>query len=366
MNSEEKEALRESLLKRLEELGFKVNPHLHPPAGSKNSLKRIHEARRREVIEQYRERLEAVTPLIIDKYHGRVVEIEEIYPEIVPVERGTPLYEEFLWFSVLWWSLPHERAVGRVVRYMIYDRGNGLPMGLVTLMSPIMSVSARDKYLGICKEDRPYWVNQSLQGQRVGALPPYHRLGANRLVAMSLASSEVRRIYYDKYGSRKTWFPNRLLFVATFSAFGRSRMYEDLRYAGRNLSVFVGYTKGSGTFHLPDSVVRDMRKLLGRKAKKFRRSKKLFSISRALIELGLRDFEYHGVKRGVYIFPHVKNLREVIVEGEGPKWIKVPFDSMVKHWRRSLPSHSRVKVDLHSLVRDLKGPGIPQSFREPL
>ena len=350
------EALRRSLLRRLEELGFKVNPHLHPPEGSKNALKRVHEARRREVIDRYRRRLESITPLVLEKYHGRTIFVEEITPEIIPVEYGTTLYEEFLWFSILWWSLPHERSVGRVLRYIIYDRGNDLPMGLVTLMSPIMSISARDEYLGIDRERRPYWINQSLQAQRVGALPPYHRIGVNRLVAMSLASSDVRRLYHDKYGSRRTWFPNRLLFITTFSAFGRSRMYEGLRCCGRDLSIFVGYTKGSGTFHLPSDVVKEMRRLLGNKSRRFRRSKKLFTVSHALTELGLRDFEYHGIMRGVYIFPHIENLREVIMGEEEPRWINLPFNTMVRWWKRTLSVSPdvRLSANLRSLARDLE------------
>ncbi len=62
-------------------------------------------------------------------------------------------------------------------------------------------------------------------------------------------------------------------------------------------------------------------------------SRKMRLIGRALRLLGLADYEYHGVKRGFYLFPLVKNLKEVIHKKEEPIWLDRPFDNLVDYWK---------------------------------
>ena len=197
------EDIRNKILYELHKMGFEINPHPHPATSSKNGLKKLHVVRRLEILQRYNEKLSEITKIILKRYHNNVVIWDAINPKIIKVDADDELYQIFLWFNIFWWSLPYERPVGRVIRYIIYDYGNDLPIGAVQLASPILKCKARDEYLGINKENRPYWVNQSLYGHRVGAFPPYHKIGANRLVAMSLASTDLRKLYIKKYKNRR-------------------------------------------------------------------------------------------------------------------------------------------------------------------
>jgi len=231
-----------------------------------------------------------------------------------------------------------------------------------------MYCRARDKYLGITKEKRDYWINQSLYGQRVGALPPYNKIFGGKLVSMSLVSVEVRKEYHKKYHGRKTLkrkrvLPSNLLFTYTLSAYGRSKIYEGLYFRDEPLSVFAGYSRGAGTFHVSDSMYKELLHILGENTKKsvfVSPSRKMKLLAKAFRIIGLPGFEYHNIKRGVYIFPHVYNLREVISSDERPRWKFIKFEELHQEWveRYLLPNigNRRIKDNLDNILRSANYP----------
>jgi len=111
----------------------------------------------------------------------------------------------------------------------------------------------------------------------------------------------------------------------------------------------LGYTKGSGTFHIPEGIYREMLEFLNKKGINTSRgygygpSRKLKLISIAFRYLGLPKFEYHGIRREFYLFPLVKNLKDVIKKREKPIYINRPFDELVSYWKErwALPRAKR-------------------------
>jgi hypothetical protein len=256
----------------------------------------------------------------------------------------TPREEDLVRLLLLtWWSMPTARAVGRRFTFLIRDRQNGKIMGLVSLMSPILAMEMRDRYLGITRENRTLAVNLGLNGYRVGALPPYNMLLGGKLAAMVLASREVREAYEERYQnkpSKKTGrvLPPKLVYVYTTGAYGRASIYERLRdREGNLLAIRIGETKGYGTMHVSDAV-RDLivRFLESRGIKASERyghtSKRLRLVGHACSLLGVPDVALHGHKRAIYLFPHVRNLREALA-GEEPQYTDRPFEELALWWK---------------------------------
>jgi len=177
-------------------------------------LREIHHKKRLEKLQKYRYFLESYYPVVQEYYKGGV----EIYPQDIQLEikfidrkKNLEDYALFKWWNLVWWSIPYEKSVGRRINYMLFDVNHNLPFGLVVLQSPVMYCKARDEYLCITKENRDYWINQSLYGQRIGALPPYNEILGGKMVAMSLLSTEIRKEYRRKYSNKKTSKKKRLI-----------------------------------------------------------------------------------------------------------------------------------------------------------
>jgi len=178
----------------------------------------------------------------------------------------------------------------------------------------------------------------------VGALPPYNELLGGKMVALTLASNEVRDAYKKKYESRTTIIKCRqlepsLLFITTTSAFGKSSLYNRLKYKDELVAECLGYTQGSGSFHIPEGLYKEILEFLVEKGVDVARgyghgpSRKLKLLSVGLRYLGLTSFEFHGIKREFYLFPLVKNLREVIHHQQKPAWFDHPFHELENYWR---------------------------------
>lgn len=276
---------------------------------------------------------------------GKNLEIEKIDPQIIEVKVGTKFEKIFRWWNLVWWSLPYERAYGRQMRLIVWDKYHNAPIGLIGLQSPILSWSVRDEYLGIDAKGRDFWVNQSMSAQRLGALPPYNYILGGKLVASLMTASVLAKKIEDKYAYKKTILknrslPSRPLFITTTGAYGKSSVYNRLKFNDQLIAKFIGYTKGSGSFHIPDSLYEDFITYLEKKEYDVRRgygsgpSKKVRIINEAMDYLGFSKGSTHGVKRAVYLFPLVKNLQEVIQKNKRPIRIIRKIGELTNYWRQ--------------------------------
>jgi len=347
--------LREKIIQVLKEQGFKINPHVRPADCSKRTYRRIQSKARREQLALHKGFLQRnLTKAKHYCRNGKDINPDKISLELREVSSGSLEEVLFRWWNLVWWSIPYQRSYGRQMRFILWDTAHDMPFGLILLQSPVLKMSVRDKYLEIPKEELDLWVNRSMHAQRVGALPPYNEILGGKMVALALTSNEVRLAYKRKYNSSKTvikrrLIPSDLLFITTTSAFGKSSLYNRLKYNGEIVAESLGYTKGSGTFHIPEELYLEILEFLAKRGVDTSRgyghgpSRKLKLISLAFKYLNLPKFEYHGIQREFYLFPLIKNLKEVIKRKKKPIYIDRPFNELVDYWKHrwALPRAER-------------------------
>lgn len=283
---------------------------------------------------------------LVQKYFvdGNSLDISKITPELREVKSETEDERLFKWWNMAWWSLPYERGYGRQMRFIVWDKYHNAPIGLIGLQSPILSWGVRDTFLGIPAEDRDFWVNQSLSAQRIGALPPYNDILAGKLVTTLMTSDTVRKRFEKKYKGKQTLLkervlPSRLLFITTTGAYGKSSVYQRLKFNDEVVAKFIGFSNGSGTFHIPNSLYEELVSYLKNRGYNVGRgygngpSRKLRIIDNALQKLGFANGAMHGIKRAVYFFPMVENLDEVIHKKAAPKWTHRHEDEITEFWK---------------------------------
>ena len=251
------------------------------------------------------------------------IEVKKIRPKLIAVKSGSEHEKFFRWWNMVWWSLPYSKSYGRQMRFLVWDEYHDCPMGIIGLQSPLLSWSVRDNYLGIEYGKRDYWANLSMAAQRLGALPPYNKFLGGKLIALLMMSDDVRNAFKLKYQNKKTLIltrelPANLLFITTTGAYGKSSVYNRLKFHDERICEFIGYTRGNGSFHVPDSLYERFIEYLRTTGFVADRgfghgpSLKMRNINKAMNMLGFRNGSEHGMKRAVYLFPFVKNLSCVI------------------------------------------------------
>lgn len=341
-----KQGLKKEVNSILKKEGYRVRNGIFSLEGNNREIKRnVHLVAKAERIAKHEDFIEAKIE-VIKKYliNGRDLDVEKIKPKIIEVKSNSKWEDLFRWWNLVWWSLPYEHAYGRQMRFIVWDDYHKAPIGLIGLQSPILSWSVRDKYLEIPYKKRDYWVNQSLSAQRLGALPPYNYILGGKLVAYLMTTNAIRKKFRMKYENQKTvlkrrQIPGRLLFITTTGAYGKSSVYTRLKFEGEYVAKFIGYSKGSGSFHISNNLYEKLVKYLDSKGYDARRgfgsgpSRKLRLIDQALNLLGFENGATHGVQRAVYLFPLVKNLKEIIQKNAKPKWVYRNVNDMTNFWR---------------------------------
>jgi hypothetical protein len=349
--------LAELLLNKLQKLGFVVaeDGTLRPPMLDKESLRQIHRPAYQLEIATRQDWLCRNLP----KYLPFFANGEEVVPERVQpilVEVTTEQQHNLFRVARLLWSIPFSKGYGRRLRFLIVDRANDKLIGLLALQSPPLSFPARDRLFRYPPGRKTELVNQTMDIQTLGAVPPYNRLLGGKLVALAAASNEIRQIYWRKYSGRITEMEQRILpphlvALTTTSAFGRSSLYNRLSYDGTIIAESLGYTEGYGTFHLME-LYPLFREFLESQGISTRGGfgtgprRKWQTMVRALDRLGLSsDLLRHGVKREVFLFRLVNNL-EAYMEGRDaePVYRNLPFSELAAWWRERwlLPRAERV------------------------
>jgi hypothetical protein len=348
--------LREKIINALKSQGFAINPHLRPKNNEKDTLKKIHEQKRREQLRFHKNFLVSNLKEIKEySISGKELNPEKIDLRLIEVPPNSLYSKLFFWWNLIWWSIPYDKPIGRQMRFILWDHHHNAPFGLFCLQSPPLRSAVRDDFLRLNNKNVEYWINQSLYGQRIGALPPYNELLGGKMVALSLISDEVRKRYAMKYKNKKTLLkkrtlPNRLLFITTTSAYGKSSVYERINYKGEIVSQFIGYTSGAGTFQLPEVLFNECLQYLEQRGIDIKRgygtgpSRKMKLVDTAFRYLKIPTFLYHNIKRGYYFFPNIRNLHEVIHNNTEPSWYERSFIELFDFWmeRWCIPRSNRI------------------------
>lgn len=348
------------------------------PSINRKKTRKIHQLSRAGKINNNIDFIENFTPKAKEFMRDSCdIDVEKIEPRLLQVTEKTKHFNLFKWWNLVWWSLPYERSYGRQIRFLVWDDYHNAPIGLIGLQSPILKWNVRDEYLNIETEKRDYLVNQSMNAQRLGALPPYNKFLCGKLIASLMVSDFVRESFNKKYKQYKTLIlkrnlPSRLLFITTTGAYGKSSVYNRLKDEHGKICEFIGFTNGSGSFHISDTIYEELVSYLRKKGLKGGRSfghgpsVKMKNISQAMKLLGFKKGSNHGIKRAVYLFRFAKNLENVIEKERRPFWYHRNIDGITDYWKerwavkRTLPYCSEEKINfskknfISNLKRDLK------------
>lgn len=349
--------LKKLVLDRLKEAGFVMTEDgtLCPPQVNKEGLRQIHRPASQLEIAARQDWLRRHLPKYLPFFaSGDEIVPERVDPELVEVT--TEQQHDLFRVARLLWSIPFSKGYGRRLRFLIIDRANGRLMGLLALQSPPLSFPARDRLFRYPPGKKTELVNQTMDIQTLGAVPPYDRLLGGKLVALVAASNEIRQVYWRKYFGRATEMEQRILpphlvALTTTSAFGRSSLYNRLSYNGTVIAESLGYTEGYGIFHLME-LYPLFREFLESQGISTRGGfgtgprRKWQTMVRALEGCGLSsNLLRHSVKREVFLFRLVDNL-EAYMEGRDaePVYRNLSFSELVAWWRERwlLPRAQRV------------------------
>lgn len=352
-----KAELSELLITKLRNLGFIITEggQLSIPDADKEAIRRLHISAVEWEIRAHQGWLSRNLPKYLSYFaDGAEVVPERIQPVLVEVTDSH--YGGLFRLARFLWSLPFSNGYGRRLRFLVMDQSNGKLIGLLALQSPPLSFPARDQLFRYPPGRKVELVNQTMDIQTLGAVPPYNRLLGGKLVALAAASNEVRQAYQRKYAHRITQMENRLLpphlvALTTTSAFGRSSLYNRLTYQGTPIAESLGYTEGYGVFHLTE-LYPLFRAFLEAQGISTRGGfgtgprPKWQTMVRALERLGLSGkLLHHSIKREVFLFRLVENL-EAYMEGEAsePSYRDLPFSDLVSWWRERwlLPRANRI------------------------
>lgn len=354
----ETDDLRRLVLERLTALGFMhQGDTLLLPSDDKTLVRQLHEPARHIELVRRQDWLKRYLSQFLPYFaHGSEIDPQRIHPMLVEVT--TPIQHDLFRVARLLWALPFSQGYGRRLRFLIMDEANGKLIGVLALQSPPIGFPARDRLFHYPQPRRrkEELVNQTMDIQTLGAVPPYNRLLGGKLVGLAAASNEIREAYHRKYSGRVTEMersilPAHLVALTTTSAFGRSSIYNRLRYHDIHIAESIGYTEGYGSFHLME-LYPLFREFLEERGISTRGGfgtgprRKWQTIRRALDIIGFKnDFLRNGVKREVFLFRLVDNL-EFYMEGRTtePKYRDLPFVDLADYWRERwlLPRAQRV------------------------
>lgn len=242
------------------------------------------------------------------------------------------------------WSMPYNKGYGRRLRFIVYDDYHEGVIGIIGLQSPPADLTSRDSLFSYPKGKKLDLVNSTMDAYTIGAIPPYSNILGGKLCAGLIATDAIRQAYWRKYASKKTWMDGKaiaqpLVAVTTTGAFGRSSMYNRVRYKDRLLAEPIGYTRGFGTLHLEhlyDDICDFLKMSENYKMGGFGNGPKVRwqNIANALQALNLSaQLLNHGVQREVFLFRFVNNLESGMAGGDFGNPISLSVDDYSLFWK---------------------------------
>lgn len=285
---------------------------------------------------------------------GAQIDPEKIKPVLWLASDRNEWSEIFLVVRALW-SMPYNKGYGRRIRFVVYDEFHGGVIGIIGLQSPPADLNCRDALFDYPADQKLNLVNTTMDAFAVGSVPPYSYLLGGKLCAGLISTDAIRQAYWRQYASQKTEMLQRsiqqpLSAVTTTSAFGRSSMYNRLRYFDHELAESIGFTMGFGTLHL-ERLYGDICTFLKRVGEftegGFGNGPKVRwqNITNALIRLDLpTSLLKHGVKREVFLYRLVDDLEGGMAGGRFGRPLRLSVSDFGEFWRDrwAIPRAARI------------------------
>jgi hypothetical protein len=323
---------------------FDENGEIVPPNAEKESIRLLHKPSREIELLKSEKWIRAKYPKYQHFFaNGFEIKPEKIIPQLLRVTEAW--HSDLFRLARFYWSIPYSFGFGRRLRYLIIDESNNKLIGIFGLQSAPISFPARDRLFAYPAERKTELVNQTMDVFTLGAIPPYNRLLGGKLVALSVASNEVRLHYHQTYSDRKTemkgrLIPPNLVALTTTSAFGRSSIYNRLKFKDKYIAEPIGFTNGYGNFHLQrlypifkEFLASENISTNGGYGTGPRRTWQL--IRKTLDRIGIpADLLKHGIKREAFIFRLIDNLEDYM-NGitEIPDYRDLPFEELANYWK---------------------------------
>ncbi|WP_428098791.1 Druantia anti-phage system protein DruA [Candidatus Rariloculus sp.] len=310
-------SLKRKIRRHLRRVGFRKGDDgkLLISGNGKEVIRALHGYQRKDRLEKNRDFLMNRAPELFGFFaSGSDIRPERISPVLEKIYGGTWQAELFRLAS-LTWSVPVSNGFGRRLRYLVWDNSNRKLIGLIAIGDPVFNLSVRDNLIGWNARDRSARLVNIMDAYVLGAVPPYNRLLAGKMVACLVRTQEIFDDFRHKYGDSSGIISGqrknaRLIAVTTSSSMGRSSVYNRLKLDNVQYFKSIGYTGGWGHFHIPDRLFLELRNYLRRIEHPYADLNRfgagpnwrLRTTRAALKKLGLKDnLLRHGIRREVFI-----------------------------------------------------------------
>lgn len=364
-------SLKRKVRHHLRTLGFSKSREgdLELDGDDKDIIRSVHGLQRNERLSASSDFLTRRGPSLLQHFaSGREVDPATIRPVLQRIRTQTWQAELFRLAS-LTWSVPVSNGFGRRLRYLVWDAHNEKLIGLIAIGDPVFNLSVRDKLIGWDPQERAARLVNMMDAYVLGALPPYSALLGGKMVACLVRSREIYDEFARTYGTAVGIISGkeknaRLLAVTTASSMGRSSVYNRLKLDGVQYFSSIGYTRGWGHFHIPDSLfleLRDYLRSIGHRYADLHRfgqgpNWRLRTTRAALEALGFKDnLLRHGIQREVFLCNLAANATRILATGEGrpeiSKLLRAREVAELALERWILP-RSRRRPDYRSWTRD--------------
>lgn len=245
-------------------------------------------------------------------------------------------------------SVPYTDYVGRRVRVIVRDGGIASKpvIGVVAVGSPVFSLKPRDRWIGWNRRGERVRSAERLENvmdvYAMIAMPPYNLLLGGKLLCYLVASNEFRTLVEERYLESSGGRESRIALFTTTGFFGKSSVYNRVRYLGQELFQYVGESKGFGTIHLSRRTVAIMKHY----SETFSAKSYNNGLSRGgnhimhhlenccrRLRVNPRTVLCHGNPRSVYVIPTAGNAQSYLRgETDALDLFDRPLGTMVEYW----------------------------------
>jgi hypothetical protein len=312
----DKTTIRRRVFSELLASGFEIHngvPEL-PKGDPKEVARLIHQRHRQFILLDNADFISKYEDELIKEFaHGHEIKLNDF--EISVLEVKDEKDEKLFKYASLTWAVPVTQGYGRRSKFLVKDKSNGKLVGIFALGDPVFNLGPRDNLIGWNKEDKIDRLFNVLDAFVLGAVEPYRKLIAGKLVALMVVSNEIQQFIKDKYANKTSIIQGEVknstpVLFTTTSALGKSSIYNRIKFKDRLVFRPTGFTKGFGHFHFSDDLFDDLKSLVEDRDD-FRSGKfgqgpnyRFRTIRQALQVLGLEgDMLKHGIQREVYLAP---------------------------------------------------------------
>lgn len=325
-------------------------------SGNKDYIRELHLASRDSVLAN----LQSDAWYLYKKHQDHFIDGADLDPQKVEpvlkfVEAGSK-WEEIFRLVRHTWSIPYSKGYGRRLRFVVFDKHHDAIIGILGFQSPPADLSCRDVLFKYPEKQKLNMVNRTMDVYCIGAIPPYAPLLGGKLVAGLVAANDIRSFYWRIYAGKRTVMNDKkieqpLVAVTTTSAYGRSSIYNRLKYQDKLLAEPIGYTKGYGTIHL-ESLYPNIVELLKAEPEGFISGGygngpkiRWQNFTRAIRKLSLPySCLEHGLQREVFLYRFAEDLESGMAGGEFGRPLNMTVSEYADYWKErwALPRAERI------------------------